>query len=138
MRERSRKPPKAEIRAWLLLKAEDEGVDAVRRLAAYQQWRPDWSIKRIDRIHLGESRRFGRFAPAEEAEFDLFVALKARNRNILVNRAFPTVTEAAHKEEVGGRRPMLKMVRPKGRRRPPRPRHAHGYNVWSIDDVNTH
>jgi hypothetical protein len=76
-----------ELRVWLLVKMKkpkDDG-QAIISVALRQQWNPEWSIKRIDTIDLAKSRQVGKFPPQRGSEFDLFVAMKAKDQPTLVH-----------------------------------------------------
>jgi len=85
-------------RALLLVKVpkghEEAAVRELTHHMSNQQWRDDWSIKRVEAADLDESRRLGRFAPPAGPVHNVFVAVKARNRATLVNKAIPAIHRA--------------------------------------------
>lgn len=100
-----------EIKVWFLVKVEDarqaEAEANLCRLACERQWNKDWRIRKIGRIHLGETRRqLAAFAPAADCAYDFFILVIARDRDTLVNQAFQEILKAVgHASKTTGPQP---------------------------------
>ena len=74
---------------------EDNAAASLHRLVTEQQWRHDWSIKRVWRIHIGATRsKLGQFGPRDECVYNFLLAVKAANQPTLVKKALPAISKA--------------------------------------------
>lgn len=87
-----------EIKIWFVVKVEPaqqtEAETRLCHLGCERQWNKDWTIRKIERIHIEESRKLDAFAPASDCEYDFFILVAARDRSTLLNQALPEISKA--------------------------------------------